>query len=132
MGFLSKRSFRRLLNGASMNRCKITEHTTMLVSSSKSYCKQKKSQTTWEVIQRRIVSNRTHHYLDELVIFSVTNFANVEEEDGELSEVDCIRDFREDSLEFYSEDLHENACWMWRKNLVMRKKLVFNRLWIKF
>lgn len=53
---------------------------------------------------------QTHHYLQELVIFRISDFADIVEEDGELSEVNCERQFREDSLELECKDLYDDVC----------------------
>jgi hypothetical protein len=52
------------------------------------------------------VARVTHHNLDELEVFGIANFANVVEEDGKLREINGVGNFREDSLDFQLEDLH--------------------------
>jgi hypothetical protein len=54
--------------------------------------------------------NCTYHDFDEFIILGVADFADIEEEDGKLCEVNCVRHLREDSLKLYPEDLHEDVC----------------------
>lgn len=63
-------------------------------------------------LQMSMIEERqlTHHNLDELVILCRANFTDVVEEDWKLREVNCVRHFREDPLELYSEDLNKYAC----------------------
>lgn len=48
----------------------------------------------------------TYHYFNELEIFGIADFANVVEKDRKLREVNCVRQFREYSLDFHLEQLH--------------------------
>lgn len=64
--------------------------------------REKKSQLNNQ-LGLQIIVIVTYHHFNELEIFGIADFANVVEEDRKLREVNCVRQFREYSLDFHLE-----------------------------